>query len=121
MDKVEITLKDKKKLIKGFIFQMAVFTPFKTIHVKTDSHKDYYLIYFHDSLVYVDALESIGLDSFINHVFDKGIVLESNHPFLSVILPEEMVLLPNKIKLFSILQNQYSLLEVTYLTTTLDS
>jgi len=79
MDKVEITMKDKKKLIKGFIFKMAVFAPFKVIHVKTDSHKDNYLIYFHDSLVYGDALESIGLDSFINHVFDKGIVLESNH------------------------------------------
>ena len=121
MDKIEITLKDKKKLIKGFIFKMAVFAPFKVIQVKTDIHKDYYLVYFHDSLVYGDALESIGLDSFINHVFDKGIVLESNHPFLSVILPEEMVLLPNKNKIFSILQNQYTLLEVTYLTTTLDS
>ena len=75
MDKIEITLKDKKKLIKGFIFKMAVFAPFKVIHVKTDIHKDYYLVYFHDSLVYGDALESIGLDSFINHVFDKGIVL----------------------------------------------
>lgn len=121
MDKIEITLKDKKKLIKGFVFQIAVFAPFKVLHVKTDIHEDYYLIYFHDSLVHGDAVESIALDSFMNHVFDKGIVLESTHPLLPVILPEEMVLLPNKNKLFSILQKKYTLLEVTYLTTTLDS
>ena len=59
--------------------------------------------------------------SFIDKACREGIVLQSDHPFLQVLIPDETIIIPNKNKIFSHLQNQYSLQEVAYIATTLDS
>ena len=48
-------------------------------------------------------------------------VVPSNHPFLKVLIPDETIMIPNKHKLFSHLPKRYSLQEVAYIATTLDS
>ena len=81
----------------------------------------YFLIFYKDDLVYGDKLEIIQTGSFIDSTIQKGIVLQSNHPLLPVIIPHNIVSIPNRQTLFSKLQAKYTLLEIAYLATTLDS
>ncbi|MCQ6273795.1 hypothetical protein JMM81_02240 [Bacillus sp. V3B] len=118
---VEISIKEKKKIIKGQVIRAVISSRSKIIEIKTSDNKSYYLVYYKNSLVYGEKLEIVEKGSFIDKAYSKGIVLESHHPFLPVIIPNENVFIPNKNKLFSELQNQYSLQEVAYIATTLDS
>ena len=72
-------------------------------------------------LIYGEKLEKVEEGSFIDQASKMGIVLHEDHPFLSAIIPSETATIPHKNKLFSHLQNQYSLQEVAYIATTLDS
>ena len=81
----------------------------------------YFLIFYKDDLVYGDKLEIIQTGSFIDSTIQKGIVLQSDHPLLPVIIPHNIVSIPNRQTLFSKLQAKYTLLEIAYLATTLDS
>lgn len=117
----EIVIKDKKKVIKGEVARVIIFSRFKIIEAKIPSNESYYLIYYKNCLVYGESLESVVKGSFIDKAGDVGIVLGSHHPFLPIVTPNENVSIPNKNKLFSQLQNYYSLQEVAYIATTLDS
>jgi len=78
-------------------------------------------MYYKKSLVYGEKLEKVEEGSFIDTICKTGIVLPADHPFLPAIIPSDTVTIPNKNKLFAHLQNQYSLQEVAYIATTLDS
>ena len=118
---IEITLKEKKKLTKGKVIQAVVFSRSTMFEVQTELNENYYLMYYKNSLVYGEKLEKVEKGSFIDQAYKTGIVLREDHPFLAAILPSETATIPNKNKLFSHLQNQYSLQEVAYIATTLDS
>ena len=91
------------------------------LKVNTSLNENYYLMYYKNSLVYGEKLEEIEEGSFIDQAYKTGIVLHEDHPFLSALIPNETATIPNKNTLFSHLQNQYSLQEVAYIATTLDS
>ncbi|MFJ7829232.1 tetratricopeptide repeat protein [Peribacillus sp. NPDC097284] len=118
---VEISIKEKKKLSQGKVMQVVVFSRCTMIEVESSLNENYYLIYYKNNLVYGEKVEKIEKDSFIDKIRKMGIVLHSDHPFLSAIIPSQTATIPNKNKLFSQLQNQYSLQEVAYIATTLDS
>ena len=117
----EITIKDKKKSLKGQVNGVAISSYFKIIEVKSDLNESYYFIFYKNTLIYGDQLEKVEKGSFIDRAYRDGIVFESLHPFLPALIPSEIVSMPNKNKLFSQLQNQYPLQEIAYISTALDS
>ena len=118
---IEILLKEKKTMIKGQVMRAVLFSRFKMIEIITSMNESYYLIYYKNSLIYGELLENVQEGSFIDKASREGIILQSDHPFLQVLIPDETIIIPNKNKIFSHLQNQYSLQEVAYIATTLDS
>ena len=118
---IEISIKDKKKLIKGKVIEAAVFSRFSILTVQTSLNEKYYLTYYKQSLVYGEKLDKIEKGSFIDQAYKTGIVLREDHPFLPAMIPSNTATIPNKNKLFSHLQSQYSLQEVAYIATALDS
>ncbi|MFJ7744461.1 tetratricopeptide repeat protein [Peribacillus sp. NPDC097295] len=118
---VEMSIKEKKKLSKGKVLQAVVFSRCTMIEVESSLNENYYLIYYKNTLVYGEKVDKVIKNSFIDKIRKMGMVFHSDHPFLSAIIPSETATIPNKNKLFSQLQNQYSLQEVAYIATTLDS
>ncbi|MDR6999895.1 hypothetical protein [Neobacillus niacini] len=117
----EISIKDKKKLMKGNIVRAALFARSKVVEVMTEGHDRYYLIYYKNSLIYGEKLTKITEGTFIDKVFHEGIILKAPNPMLPTFIPNLNVSIPNKNKLFSELQSHFSLQEVAYIATTLDS
>ncbi|PGY15984.1 M48 family metallopeptidase [Bacillus sp. AFS031507] len=117
----EMSIKDKKHNVKGNIIRAAVFTRSKVIEVMTADQERYYLIYYKNSLIYGEKLDRIEEGTFIDKAFHEGIIIESPHPLLSALIPLVNVTIPNKNNLFSQLQIHYSLQEMVYILTTLDS
>ena len=118
---IEIVLKEKKKMIKGQVIRAVLFSRFKTIEIRTSLNESYFLIYYKNSFIYGELVENVEKESFIDKACHEGMVLTSTHPFLKVLIPDETIMIPNKHKLFSHLSKQYSLQEVAYIATTLDS
>lgn len=118
---IEISIKEKKKLTKGKVTRAAIFSRFTVLKVQTPLNENYHLIYYKNSLVYGEKLEKVVEGSFLDKIDQIGIVLHEDHPFLSAMIPCDTASIPSKNKLFSHLQNQFSLQEVAYITTTLDS
>jgi tetratricopeptide (TPR) repeat protein len=118
---VEISIKQKKSVFKGQIVRAAVFARCKVVEVVTSNSVSFYLMFYKDSPVYGDEVEKVSEGSFIEKAFQKGIVFESPHPILSRILPHYSVTIPTKKKVFSQLQDHYSLEEIAYIATCLDS
>lgn len=118
---VEISIKHKKKAFKGNVVRAAIFARCKVIEATHSNDVRFYLIYYKNSLIYGDEIGAVQEGSFIDKAFRQGIVYVSPHPILSHLLPREAVLIPNKKKLFSHLQDRYSLPEIAYIATCLDS
>ncbi|MDR4945156.1 tetratricopeptide repeat protein [Neobacillus cucumis] len=117
----EISIKDKKYKVKGNVIRAAVFARTNVIEVLTADNERFYFIYFKNSLIYGDKLDKVEEGSFINKAFHEGIVIESPHPILNALIPNQSVSIQNKNKLFTQLQIHYSLKEIAYIATTLDS
>ncbi|MGG3467420.1 hypothetical protein ABES02_07920 [Neobacillus pocheonensis] len=117
----EISIKDKKIMVKGNVNRAALFARTKVIDVMTEDNERFYLIYYKNSFIYGDKLDKVEEDSFINKAFCEGIVIESPHPIITKLIPNQSVSIPNKNKLFSQLQLHNSLQEMAYIATTLDS
>ncbi len=117
----EITIKDKKKVTKGKVVRAAIFAKSKVIDVMTADNEQFYFIYYKNSFIYGEKLENVEAGSFICRAFKDGITIESPHPLLTALLPHLTLSIPNKNKIFAHLQNDYSLCEMAYIATTLDS
>ena len=117
----EITIKDKKKILKGTVTRAAIFARSKVVDVRTEENDRFFLVYYKNSFIYGDKLGHVEEGSFINKAFHEGIVVESPHPILTALTPDLSVTIPNKNKLLSLIQMQYSLKEMAYIATTLDS
>jgi len=117
----EFSIKDKKKTATWQVNRVATFAGIKVIHAKAAENDNFYLIYYRNSLIFGEQLEQPVTGSFIEKVFREGIVIESPNPMLSVLIPQQMVTIPNKNKLLSQLQKNYSPIEFAYIATTLDS
>jgi tetratricopeptide (TPR) repeat protein len=117
----EMSIKDKKHNVKGNIIRAAVFARSKVIEVMTADQERYYLIYYKNALIYGEKLDQIEEGTFIDKAFHEGIIIESPHPLLSALIPHINITIPNKNNLFSQLQIHYSLQEMVYILTTLDS
>ena len=53
--------------------------------------------------------------------FYEGLIINAPHPLLTALIPNLSISIPNKNKLFSQLELHYSLEEMAYIATTLDS
>jgi tetratricopeptide (TPR) repeat protein len=116
----EITIKDKKKVLKGKVVRASIFARSKVIDVLTADNEQYVFIYYKNSLIYGEKLENVDTESFICKAFKDGITIESPHPIVTALLPHLTLSIPNKNKIFTHLQNDYSLCEMAYIATTLD-
>ncbi|WP_042460194.1 hypothetical protein [Neobacillus dielmonensis] len=116
-----LTIKDKKQLVTGQVTRFAVYSRSKVVEVTSEDRGCYYLIYYKKHIVYGGILEQIPNNSFISKAFEKGIVLHSPHPLLRTVIPQLSVTIPNKNKLLSQLQIDYSLQESAYIAATLDA
>lgn len=117
----EISIKEKKNLVTGTIARAAIYASTNVIEMITTDDDMYYLIFYKNSLIYGEKLDKAEDGSFINKAFQKGIVIESPHPLIKKLIPSQSVTIPNKNKLFSQLQLHYSLQELCFIATTLDS
>jgi tetratricopeptide (TPR) repeat protein len=117
----EISIRDKKQLIKGQVTRAVLFSPCKILEMVTSDNSSFYLLFYKNSFVYGESLDHVENGSFIDTAFHNGIVLDQQHPFLSVLIPNKCLTIPNKHKLLSLLSNQYSPVETAYIITTLDS
>jgi tetratricopeptide (TPR) repeat protein len=117
----EISIKDKKQIVKGNVIRAAVFSRSKVIEAFTAENERFYLVYYKNSFVYGGKLEQIEESTFIYKAFSEGIVIEASNPILTVLIPHLSVAIPNKNKLFAQLQINFSLPEMAYIATTLDS
>ncbi|MDP4084297.1 MAG: hypothetical protein Q8934_06730 [Bacillota bacterium] len=118
---VEIIIKDKKKMVKGKVVRTAIYARSKVLHVKTVEKENIYLILFNNVLIYGDVIDEIAEGSFIDKAFRDGVVLEESHPLISQLIPNQTVSVPSQNKVFSQLQSHFSLQEIAYIATTLDS
>ncbi|WP_462408607.1 tetratricopeptide repeat protein [Neobacillus sp. Marseille-QA0830] len=117
----ELTIKDKKKLVKGYVTRSAVYARSKVVEVQTREDECHYLIFYKDHFVYGGILEQIPANSFISKAFQEGIVIVSPHPLIKTTLPQSSVTIPNKNKLLSQLAVHFSLQESAYIAVTLDA
>lgn len=117
----EISIKDKKQLIKGHVTRAVLFSRCKIFEVVISDNNSFYLLFYKNSFVYGERLESIEKGSFLDAAFHNGIVFEPQHPFLPVLIPDKCLTIPNKHKLLSLLSNHYSPVETAYIVTALDS
>ncbi|WP_040206021.1 hypothetical protein [Neobacillus jeddahensis] len=117
----EVSIKDKKQVEKGNVRRAAIFARSKVIEVQTETAECYYLLYYKNSLIYGAKLGKVVEGTFIHKALNEGIIIESPHPLLTALHPHGSITIPNKNKLFSQLQLHYSLQELAYITTTLDS
>jgi tetratricopeptide (TPR) repeat protein len=117
----EITIKDKKHIVKGNVIRTAVFARSKIIEVSTANHESYYLIFYKKSLIFGGKLNQAEEGTFISKAIDEGIIIESPHPILRALTHEVTFTIPNKNSLFSQLQLHYTPQEMVYILTTLDS
>jgi tetratricopeptide (TPR) repeat protein len=117
----EILIKDKKQIVRGKVNRVAVFASSKVIEVITANNERFYLIYYKNSLIYGGKLDKVDEETFINKAFSEGILIEASNPILTALIPHQSVAIPNKNKLFAQLQIHFSLPEMAYIATTLDS
>jgi tetratricopeptide (TPR) repeat protein len=117
----EFLIKDKKKLFKGNVTRAAIFARSKVIEIITADNENFYFIYYKNTLIYGEKLDKVEKGTFINKAFHEGILFESPHPILTALIPNLSISIPNKNKLFSQLQTHFSLEEMAYIATTLDS
>lgn len=117
----EISIKDKKQNEKGTITRAAVYARSKVLEVSTANNERYYLIYYKNSLIYGAKLNQVEEGTFIHKAFHEGIVIPSPHPLVPALIPHKSITVPIKNKLFSQLQLHFTLQEVAYIATTLDS
>ena len=117
----EMTIKDKKKIVKGNVTRAAIFARSKVIEAITADNEKFYFIYYKNTLIYGDKLDKVEESSFISKAFHEGITIKAPHPILTALTPNLSVSIPNKNKLFSQLQTHFSLEEIAYIATTLDS
>lgn len=121
IDSTNVIIKDKKKTYEGAVKRISLFSKVKVVEVETNQAETFYFIYFNDKLVYGNKLAEIQEDSFIDRIHNQGITFSHSHPLYSRLLPGHSIYIPNKSKLFHHLNTQYSLPEVAYIATTLDS
>ena len=117
----EISIKDKKKTFIGKVVRTAIMANTKVMQVRTADAEDYYLVYYRKSFIFGDNLNTVTEGSFIDKAFQEGIVFETSHPMLSILIPKQTVTIPNRSKLFPQLQTHFSPQEIAYIATTLDS
>jgi hypothetical protein len=117
----EMTIKEKNHTIKGHVLRAGLWARMKVIEVETADQENFYLIYYKNSLIYGDKLNQVTEGSFIHQAFEKGIAIEAPHPLIKGMIPHLTVTIPNKHKLFTQLQTHFSLQEIAYIATTLDS
>ncbi|XJZ27805.1 tetratricopeptide repeat protein [Bacillota bacterium Lsc_1132] len=121
IEPTELLIKDKKKTIKGEISRAAFYARSKVVVAETTESETYYFIYYHNRLIFGDQLEQVKKASFIDRAFREGIELDSPHPLLTAFIPDLTVSIPNRNKLFTQLQADFSPHEIAYIATTLDS
>ena len=117
----ELFIKEKKQTETGYVTRAAMFASSKVIEVSTVANENWYLIYYKNHFINGVKLTHIEEDTFIHKTFTNGIVIESPNPLLSAFIPHKAISIPMKNKLFSQLQLHFSLQEVAYIATTLDS
>ena len=117
----EISIKDKNKAIKAKVVQSAIWARSKVVEVLTEDNDRYYFIYYKNSLIYGNKLDKVEKGTFIDKVFTEGMTIDAPHPLLTALIPNLSISIPNKNKLFSQLETQYSPQEIAYIATTLDS
>ncbi|HEY2421943.1 MAG TPA: hypothetical protein VGI04_11020 [Neobacillus sp.] len=117
----EVSIKDKKQSVKGKVNRVAVYARNKVIEVTTDDDESFYLIYYKNSLIFGGKLDRVEEETFIAKAFSEGIVIEQSHPIITALIPQLSITIPNKNKLFGQLQTHFSLQEMAYIVTTLDS
>ena len=121
MTPTELSIKDKKKIIKGNVLRAAIYARSKVVEALTEENERYYLVYYKNSLIYGEKLDQVKEDTFIHKAFHEGIMIESPHPILTAFISHSSISIPIKNKLFSQLQHQYTLQETAYIMTTLDA
>lgn len=117
----EISIRQKKKVLKAEMVRVTAFGRFKVMELITADHVPFYMVFYKDSLICGDQIKEIQEDSFIHKAFQKGIAYEWPHPVSELMAPQQPLTIPNKKKLFSQLQDHYSLQEIAYIAGTLDS
>ncbi len=117
----ELLIKDKKKTVKGIVSQAALYARSKIVAAKTPENETYYLVYYQNRLIFADQLEQVETDTFIDRAFREGIVLNMPQPLFTAFVPNLTVSIPNRNKLFTELQADFSAQEIAYIATTLDS
>ncbi|MFB5196500.1 tetratricopeptide repeat protein [Neobacillus sp. KR4-4] len=117
----EISIKNKKHMVKGNVIRAVVYARSKVIQLSTVDQERYYLIYYNNALIFGGKLDQVEKGTFIYKATQEGITIEFPHPILRALIPEETVTIPNKSNLFSRLQLDYSPQEMVYILTTLDS
>ncbi|MDR7076878.1 tetratricopeptide (TPR) repeat protein [Neobacillus niacini] len=117
----EITIKEKNKFIKAKVVRTAILARSKVVEVLSEDNERFYFIYYKNSLIYGNKLDHVKEDTFIHNAFTEGLIINAPHPLLTALIPNLSILIPNKNKLFSQLETHYSLEEIAYIATTLDS
>ncbi|SMQ77902.1 hypothetical protein SAMN05444673_3131 [Bacillus sp. OV166] len=72
----ELSIKDRKNMVKGNVNRTALFARTKVIDVITADNERFYLIYYKNSLIYGDKLDKVEEESFINKHFVKVLLLK---------------------------------------------
>ncbi|MFZ3579399.1 tetratricopeptide repeat protein [Virgibacillus sp. DJP39] len=117
----EIVIKDKKKVHKGTIVNLTLFAKMKILQVETVLSEQFYLVFYNNSIIYGDLLPTIEKGSFIDQARNLGISFEKNNPLIPALITSKSIKTPNTSNIFNYLQDHYTLKDVAYIATALDS
>lgn len=116
-----ISIKQKKNVFTGHIVRAAVLARSRVIEAVQENETPFYVVFYNGSVIYGGEVRELKEGSFIDHAFNEGMVFCDAHPALRLMSEKQPLSVPNKNKLFSKLQDDYSLIEVAYIATLLDA
>jgi tetratricopeptide (TPR) repeat protein len=117
----EISIKEKKSILAGQVVRCAIYADSKVFQVMTAEKEQVYLVYFKNTFIFGGKLNQIPEHSFIEKAFQDGFAIDSSHPIITSLIPDQTVTIPSTTKLFHQLETHFSPQQTAYITVTLDS
>ncbi|MEW9673627.1 hypothetical protein [Ammoniphilus sp. 3BR4] len=107
---------------QGRVVRIGIYLQTRVLEINDLNDSVFYLIYFKNILLGGGKIKQVVESTFIDEVFQQGIIISPSHPLFSVLLPKNRKAhIPNINNLFTELQNDLSLQEIAIAATRMDS
>jgi tetratricopeptide (TPR) repeat protein len=122
MEQQLISIHLPDQLLKGTVTRMAIDLPCTVLEITASNQAAYYFLFYKNKFIAGKELAGIPKGTYLERAFQKGLVLRSSHPLVSIYCSNRRSFTLPKFhnELFNDLQNHFTLPEVAFLATRLD-